>query len=250
MKDRILLEEIKNFFGVGEFYTKTSDSVIYTVKSMKDLTVIINHFDKYPLITEKGADYINWKEAFTIIKNKEHLTLDGLKKILVLKAAIGRGLSDKLQSAFSIIVSDIKLKHIVINKVVPDPYWLAGFASGEGCFFVDIYKSKASKIGMAVKLVFQLTQHSRDEDLIRSFINYFECGFVIKHNEAFDYKVVKFLDIKEKIIPFFKKYPIRGVKSQDFEDFLLASELFKVKKLTENFEKIQKIKAGMNKRRI
>lgn len=41
---RLLLEEIKKFFGVGEIHTKTSDSIIYSVKSIKDLTVIINHF--------------------------------------------------------------------------------------------------------------------------------------------------------------------------------------------------------------
>jgi hypothetical protein len=57
VKDKILLEQIKDFFGVGEIYSKTSDSIIYSVKSIKDLTIIIDHFEKYPLITQKRADY-------------------------------------------------------------------------------------------------------------------------------------------------------------------------------------------------
>jgi hypothetical protein len=48
-----LLEQVKNFFGAGEIHTKTSDSLSYSVKSMADLAVIIDHFEKYPLITQK-----------------------------------------------------------------------------------------------------------------------------------------------------------------------------------------------------
>jgi len=249
VKDKILLEQIKNYFGVGEIYIKTSDSIIYSVKSIKDLTIIINHFEKYPLITQKCADYEIWKQAFILIKNKEHLTLDGLNKIVALKAAMsGWGLSEVLKTAFSAIVP--VTKPLVKNKVVPHPSWLAGFASGEGCFFVDVYKSKARKQGMGVKLLFKLTQHSRDEYLMNSFINYFNCGNVYKFKQACDYKVVKISDIQEKIINFFKNYPILGVKSKDFEDFCLVSELLKKKLTTDNLEKIIKIKKGMNKGRI
>jgi hypothetical protein len=82
---------------------------------------------------------------------------------------------------------------------------------------------------------------------------YFDCGNITNYREACDYKVVtKLPDIKEKILPFFKNYPILGVKAQDFEDFPLVFEILKEKKkLTSgNLEKIQKIKAGMNKGRV
>ena len=41
MKDKILLEQIKNFLGVGEIHIKTSDSIIYSVKSIKDLLKLL-----------------------------------------------------------------------------------------------------------------------------------------------------------------------------------------------------------------
>jgi len=248
-KDRILLEQIKNFFGVGEIHTKTSDSLLYSVKSIADLTVIIDHFEKYPLITQKWADYEIWRQAFILIKNKEHLTIDGLNKIVALKAAMNWGISDLIKTSFPALVP--VQKPLVKNKVVQDPSWLAGFASGEGCFFVEIYKSKASKLGMAIKLVFKLTQHSKDEELMLSLKSYFDGGYISKLREACDYKVTKLSDVQEKIIPFFINHPILGVKSQDFEDFCLVSELLKEKKLTpEKLEQIQKIKAGMNKKRV
>ena len=66
-----------------------------------------------------------------------------------------------------------------------------------------------------------------------------------------NYRVTKFIDLTEKIIPFFSKYPILGVKAQDFEDFCLAANLMKEKRhLTEEgLKEIRKIKRGMNKGR-
>lgn len=32
------------------------------------------YFDKYPLISQKWVDYILFKDAILLIKNKEHLT--------------------------------------------------------------------------------------------------------------------------------------------------------------------------------
>ena len=54
-KDLDLLNSIKDFFGVGKVYLNTNDSCIYTVQSIKDLAIIINHFNNYPLITQKLA---------------------------------------------------------------------------------------------------------------------------------------------------------------------------------------------------
>lgn len=62
--------------------------------------------------------------------------------------------------------------------------------------------------------------------------------------EKVDYVVVKFSDVIEKIIPFFDKYPILGVKKKDFDDFKLTANIMKNKEhLTlEGLEKIKKIK--------
>ena len=43
---------IKNCLGVGLIYRHSLRSIQLKVKSVKDFRVIINHFDKYPLITQ------------------------------------------------------------------------------------------------------------------------------------------------------------------------------------------------------
>ena len=86
---------------------------------------------------------------------------------------------------------------------------------------------------------------------MRSFVNFFKCGRVYPNRDAFYYRVSKFDDIMEKIIPFFKNYPIKGIKALDFSDFCRVAEMMKAKQhLTqEGLEKIKKIPAGMNQRR-
>ena len=179
------------------------------------------------------------------MKNKEHLTLEGLREIVALKASMNLGLSEKLRLAFPNVVP-VKRPEVELPLTI-DPNWLAGFTSAEGSFIINIKKSN-TRVGIQVILVFQLTQHSRDEKLIKSLIQFFGCGAIYKRGDRFDYKVLKFDDIVHRIIPFFRKFPIVGIKSKDFEDFCRVSELMKKKAhLTlPGLEKIKKIKAGMN----
>lgn len=67
----------------------------------------------------------------------------------------------------------------------------------------------------------------------------------------FEYRVTKFFDIENKIIPLLKKYSILGVKSKDFEDWCKVAELIKTKKhLTKDgLDQICQIKAGINRGR-
>jgi len=220
-KDQVLLEQIKNFYDVGKTFEKHDNSIQYLVSSVKDLQVIRKHFEKYPLHTKKRADFELWIKVLDLIQNKEHLTVQGLQKIVAIRASLNRGLTDELKAAFPTIVPVQRPN--VENIIIRDPYWLAGFSSGEGMFLIKILKSKA-KTGVTVRLVFQLTQHTRDEQLMRSLIEYFDCGFIRQNKDAFIYRVQNFSDIENKILPFFSKHRILGVKFLDYQDWCKAAE--------------------------
>nr|UYR51097.1 hypothetical protein [Morchella crassipes] len=101
------------------------------------------HFEKYPLLTQKGADLELFKQIVEKMNRKEHLTTEGVQEIVNLKASMNFGeLSDNLLSAFpnTVAVS----RPIVKDPVIYDPEWVSGFVEGEGCFFVNIYKRKDS----------------------------------------------------------------------------------------------------------
>lgn len=95
---------------------------------------------------------------------------------------------------------------------------MAGFTSGEGYFFINIQKSDTTKSGTQVRLRFELAQHIRDEQLIKSLVDYFGCGRYYSSGEAGYYRCEKFQEIKEIIIPFFQEHKILGVKFLDFHD--------------------------------
>lgn len=103
----------------------------------------------------------------------------------------------------------------VINTTkIPDPNWIAGFVTAEGCFFLSIFKSNRTKIGYAIQLMFKLTQNKRDQELLELVAKFMNCGAVYSHGEnAFDFTVSNFADNQNIIIPMFKTYPIQGIKS-------------------------------------
>ena len=54
--------------------------------------------DRYPLSSQKYGDYLLIKKAFYLIKEKVHLTHDGLNQIINIKAPMNLGLSDTIKS--------------------------------------------------------------------------------------------------------------------------------------------------------
>jgi hypothetical protein len=86
-KDENLLKLLKDSLKVGKIYKSRPDIYDLQVSSIKDIKLIIEFFDQYPLITQKYGDYVLFKEAYELINNKEHLTLNGLLKLIALKAS-------------------------------------------------------------------------------------------------------------------------------------------------------------------
>jgi LAGLIDADG endonuclease len=73
----------------------------YNVRDKDDIMkIIIPHFEKYPLITKKQSDFLLFKSILEIMNKNEHLSLDGLTKIIGLKVCLNRGISEKLIKHF------------------------------------------------------------------------------------------------------------------------------------------------------
>lgn len=188
----VLLEHIQKFLGVRNVFKDRSKKIIhYRISSVQDLAGLLGHLDRYPLITQKLADYQLFKQGYNLVVNKQHLTLSGLQKIVALKASMNLGLSDLLKRAFPYVTPEVR--PIVVDKAIPDPQWLAGFVSAEGCFFIGMGKSLTIKVGVNVQLEFQLTQHIRDDKLILSLIDYWNCGNAHQSKNVFRYRVSKYL---------------------------------------------------------
>jgi hypothetical protein len=247
-KDTILLERIKSNFKVGTIrFSKTNNSAIYSVQSVKDISnVIIPHFDKYPLLTQKRADFELFKSIVDLINRKVHRTPEGLQQLINIRASMNEGLSDKLKEVFP----DTKPipRPVIKSTEIPDPNWLSGFVDGEGCFHVSLKKSGQ------IQLEFLLSQRDRDLYLLSYLIGYLNSGYIKRdtRNSVIYFSITKFPDIIEKLIPLFDAYPLQGSKLLDYICFRKVAMLMKDKAhLTkEGADKIRDIKKNMNKERV
>lgn len=252
-KDLALLEQIKLFFGVGNITKLGAESIQYRVSGLEDLYLIIDHFNNYPLLTYKHYDYLLFKEVIALMKEGKHLSLEGINKIVSIKAVLNRGkISDNLSLAFPDL--EPVLSPEFENRNMQDFHWLSGFTDAEGCFFIALRKSPKvfpKTFGETVWLRFILTQHIRDKALLGSLIQTLKCGRYISKPDCGEFVVEKFSDIQGKIIPIFEKFKLHGVKSLDFEDFKLAALLIGNKDhLTrKGLDELKLIKGRMNKKR-
>lgn len=253
-RDLNLLLQLQDFFsGTGSIsISKTRHSVSYSVKSIKDITtIIIPHFFKYKLLTQKAADFILFTKVVKLINTKAHLTKEGLHQIINIKASLNWGISENLKSYFTKITP--VERPLVKTTNIPDPNWLAGFVSGEGCFDINLKKSKSHKIGHQVILRISIKQHERDKNLMELISKYLNSGNIYKldNRPMVSLAIVKYSDITNLIIPFFKKYPVLGIKQNDFSDWCKVAKLMNDgSHLTnEGLNLIRTIKEGMNKSR-
>ncbi len=267
-KDEALLQQIKSYLGVGRVNYRSDGAASYQVssrpavflldpcqgqakKTIKNLAVIIEFFDKYPLISKKKSDFELFKQAYLIVKGKDHLMAEGLQQIVSIRASLNKGLTDKLRDHFP--NTTFYPKPLTTSNAIPSPNWISGFVAAEGCFRVDSFTS-VNKVGFTVVLNFYITQHVRDTELMLNIGKYLDCGYLKNGSDNQDwcnYVVKSFSDINEKIIPFFINYPIRGEKVKDFEDFKRVAEIMANRGhlSQEGLAKILKIKQGMNRAR-
>nr|AEY71974.2 putative LAGLIDADG 1 endonuclease [Magnusiomyces magnusii] len=224
IRDIDVLHKIKDFFKVGSVKERIrggKSSAIYSVQSINDIvTVIIPHFIKYPLITQKQADFILFSSAVKLINNEEHLTEKGLKKILSIRASMNKGLSARLKELFPNIIG-VK-RPTISNQTIKSPFWLVGFVDGEGCFYIKITKLKK------ISLAFLLYQHSRDSYLFNIIKDYLDCGIIEKkltRPDEITLVIYSLKDLVKKVLPFFEKYPLITQKQKDLNALKKVSSL-------------------------
>ena len=103
-KDEDLLKGLQAYFGVGGVYSSSGNMLRYKVSSIQDIIrVILPHFAKYPLVTQKRADFELLRCVIDIL-NSGPLSPEGLKKIVAIKATLNRGLTPELRASFPEII--------------------------------------------------------------------------------------------------------------------------------------------------
>lgn len=116
-----------------------------------------------------------------------------------------------------------------------NPHYIVGFVDGEGCFCISINRNGHRL--PEVRLIFEIELREDDEPVLREIQKVLGCGNIYRLEYAryakwrphVKLKVSNFADISQKIIPFFKRYPLQAKKRHDFERFCQVAELIKIK---------------------
>ncbi len=107
------------------------------------------------------------------------------------------------------------------RKEISDEY-LAGFTDGEGCFYVGFGKRNDLPLKWQVITEFHVSQNPGGKNLLGIFkpnhaksLRDKSWVFVVKDRK----------DLREKVVPFFKKNPLYTKKQQDFVIFMKVLDI-------------------------
>ncbi len=119
-------------------------------------------------------------------------------------------------------------------------YYLAGFTDGEGSFNISFRPRQDYKIPWKVSLCFNVSQ--KDKVILALFKHHLGCGTLRgRPDGVWYYEVNNFNAIREKVIPFFKKFHfLSAKKKRDFAKFCQAVEMIEKGKHL-NYEGIKEI---------
>ena len=111
--------------------------------------------------------------------------------------------------------------------------YFVGFTDGEGCFYVGFGKRKDLPLKWQIITEFHVSQNPGGKNVLDEFRKRLECGY-LKPNHANNPKDKSWIlivknrdDLINKVIPFFKKYPLQTSKRQDFKIFVDVLNIIK-----------------------
>jgi len=204
-QDSSLIYQLKNFFGgIGTISLDKKANVLkYSVASLKELSsIVISQYKKYPLLTQKGADFYLFEQIVKLMKKGAHLTANGLQQIINIRASMNTGLSENLKKEFS---NNINLanRRIIQSNIISDLNWVSGFISDEGNLDVGIKKLK-NIIGYQVYLRFRISQYIQDATLIKLIIHHLGAGRLERDSRkpVLYLVITQFSKVNQIVIPF------------------------------------------------
>jgi len=259
-----LLYSLKSFFdnkGSISYSNKTKTVLRYKISNINDIVnFIIPHFDKYPLITSKQLNYLDFKKAILLINSKKHLTEEGMSEII--KITKNMNTNRPFEEKWKFCYNQSLNKDITLS-----PEWVSAFSDGEGNFNFHIRNK-----GNSTVCAYSISQNVHDYHVMALIVKFFKCGslYPLIVDKTFESAYNYFSERKNKglnsvisytitsrelnkniIIPFFEKYPLYSTKALDFEDWKTLIKLVDDKAyLTEEGKiKMLNLSKGMNNSR-
>ena len=125
--------------------------------------------------------------------------------------------------------------------------FLSGFALGEASFMIICRRRSGSARGFRLSAAFNVSQHDRAPlDLFREALG---CGTMrVAGNGGWYWEVNALPDLRGRIVPFFERFPLVGMKAQDFELWSEAIRLMEPGRLSDSdYRAVLALRERMNR---
>ncbi|TAL08136.1 MAG: endonuclease [Nitrospirae bacterium] len=110
-------------------------------------------------------------------------------------------------------------------------FFIAGFVDGEGSFHVAVQKSDNVRLGWQVIPEFHVSQNQSRTVVLEMIRDQLGCGYIkpnhrMRINDQTNVFVVRnHHDLLNKVVPFFRKYPLFSCKNEDFKKLAVIVEM-------------------------
>ena len=100
-------------------------------------------------------------------------------------------------------------------------WYLSGYSDGEGSFCISFSLRSKLRIGIEVRPSYSVSQNGDRSEVLRLFQKTFDCGTIRpdRSDKTFKYETRNLSNLIDKVIPFFKRFPLKSSKRKDFELF-------------------------------
>jgi hypothetical protein len=101
------------------------------------------------------------------------------------------------------------------------PSYISGYVDGEGCFTVSISPRPTLRVGWEVRPSLSVSQNSDRSEVLLEIQEYFGCGALRpdRGDQTLKWEARSLRDLVDRVVPHFRRYPLRSGKQQDFELF-------------------------------
>src|SRR5438132_8852120 len=101
------------------------------------------------------------------------------------------------------------------------PSYISGYVDGEGCFTVSISPRPTLVVGWEVRPSISVSQNGDRSEVLLDIQRYFGCGTLRpdRSDRTLKWEVRSLPLLEERVIPHFRRYPMRSGKQRDFELF-------------------------------
>lgn len=222
-----LLNMVKAFFCCGHLSLEDKrGAMTFAVRDINSINnIIIPHFSNYPLRGTKHLDFLSFKKAIDLINSKEHLTKEGIDKII--------RISNNMNSYRESIV-EYSPDHTIEDSAeyIPiDGNYINGFIAGDGCLAFNTKDVNFARMSL------QISQHKCNKLLLLSIAKFFKYPHKIYYHDINSLQITLSGIKVWKSIMFnhFSEYPLHGSKT------IRLSKLFIIRELMLNNNHLMKV---------